>query len=73
MEKPVIGENEEGLTDRSLLNMEDIWEFATTCDILDIKELIEKQIECNMAIAKEGIKESYGANIGKVMLTIYGD
>ncbi len=73
LEKPVIGENEEGLTDRSLLNMEDIWEFATTCDILDIKELIEKQIECNMAIAKEGIKESYGANIGKVMLTIYGD
>lgn len=73
LEKPVIGESEEGLTDRSLLTMADIWDFATTCDIVDIQELMEKQIECNMAIAQEGLKKSYGANIGSVMLDTYGD
>ena len=30
LEIPVEGESEEGLTDRSLLNMEDIWDFAMT-------------------------------------------
>lgn len=73
LEKPVIGESEEGLTDRSLLTMGDIWDFATTCDIDDVKEILEKQIEYNMAIVEEGLKGSYGANIGTVMLEAYGD
>lgn len=68
----VEGESEEGLTDRSLLDMEDIWEFATTCEIADLKETLERQIACNMAIAEEGLKQSYGANIGYVMLDAYG-
>ena len=70
---PVEGETEEGLTDRTLLNMEDIWDFINTVDIADIKEVIGRQIEYNTAIAEEGLKGNYGANIGSVLLDTYGD
>ena len=69
----VAGEDEEGLTDRSLLNMEDIWDFINTVDIADIKEVLDRQISYNMAIAEEGIKGNYGANIGKVLLDMSGN
>lgn len=72
-EIPVEGENEEGLTDRSLLNMEDIWDFINSVDIEDIREIIGRQIEYNTAIAKEGLSGDYGANIGNVLLKTYGD
>lgn len=61
-------EEEEGLTDRSLLNMEAIWDFANTVEIEDVKELLDRQISCNMAIAEEGLRGDYGANIGQVLL-----
>lgn len=70
---PVEGETEEGLTDRSLLNMEDIWDFINSVDIADIREVIGRQIEYNTAIADEGLKGDYGANIGSVLLDTYGD
>ena len=72
-QKPVLGDSEEGLTDRSLLDMEHIWDFANTVDIADVKELLDQQISCNLAIAEEGIRHEYGANIGKVLLAMDGD
>lgn len=69
----VADESEEGLTDRTLLTMEGIWDFITTMDVADVKELLERQVNYNMAIAEEGIKGNYGANIGKVLLDTYGD
>ena len=73
LEKVVEGDQEEGLTDRSLLNMEDIWDFAMTCEIEDVRAILDHQIDCNMAIAKEGLTHPYGACIGQVMLDAYGD
>ena len=70
---PVKEDSEEGLTDRSLLTMEGIWDFANTVDVEDVREVLERQMSYNMAIAKEGIKNEYGANIGKVLLDTYGD
>ena len=70
---PVEGENEEGLTDRSLLDMKSIWNFINTVDVVDIKEVIGRQIEYNTAIADEGLLGDYGANIGSVLLSAYGD
>ncbi|NCB92928.1 MAG: serine dehydratase subunit alpha family protein [Clostridia bacterium] len=70
---PVSGENESGLTDRSMLNMEEIFEFASTCDVEDVKPVLDKQIKCNMAIANEGLQGNYGANIGSVWLSAYGE
>ena len=60
-------------TDRTCLNVEDIVEFADTVALDDIRSTLERQIECNLAIAEEGLKEKYGANIGKVLLAHNGD
>ena len=70
---PVEGEYEEGLTDRSLLDMQDIWDFINTVEVDDIREVIGRQIEYNTAIADEGLRGDYGANIGSVLLDTYGD
>lgn len=72
-EEKVEGEKEEGLTDRSLLNMKDILDFAETVDIEDVREVIGRQIRYNTAIAEEGLKGNYGANIGSVLLEMEGD
>ncbi|MDO4265807.1 MAG: L-serine ammonia-lyase, iron-sulfur-dependent, subunit alpha [Eubacteriales bacterium] len=68
LEIPVRGETEENLTDRSLLTMEGIWDFINSVEIEDIRPVLSRQIDCNMAIAEEGMKNPYGANIGKVLL-----
>lgn len=65
-------EEEEDLTDRSCMNMRDIFDFAMTVDIADIEEVINRQNRYNHAIAKEGIQGNYGANIGKVILKSEG-
>ena len=41
---------------RDVLSMENIWEFVRCADIEDVKETLDKQIECNMKIAREGIR-----------------
>ena len=58
-------------TDKSILNVDDIIQFADTVEIADIQETLDRQIEYNMAIAEEGLKNDYGANIGKVLLRTY--
>lgn len=70
--KPVENDSTEGLTDRSELTMENIWDFITTCDIEDIRQILARQVMYNMAIAREGINGNYGANIGRVLLNTYG-
>ena len=73
MEVKVDGEGETGLTDRSLLNIEDIYDFAETVDIQDVKAILDRQIQYNTAIAQEGLRGNYGSNIGSVLLDTYGD
>lgn len=51
-----------------LLNIADVVDFAKTCDLSDVEDIIENQIACNTAIAEEGLKEDFGANIGKMLL-----
>jgi len=59
---------EDSLTDRTFLSVEKILDFANTVDIEDVKPVLDIQIAYNMAIAEEGLKNSYGANIGSVLL-----
>jgi L-cysteine desulfidase len=54
--------------DHSVLNIEDIIKFADIVNIDDVKEKLDLQIKYNMAIAEEGLKNKYGANIGKTIL-----
>lgn len=67
-EKPL--ENVER-TDRSCLNVDDIIRFADKVDVALVQETLDRQIAYNMAIAEEGLKNDYGANVGKVLLRTY--
>ena len=44
------------LSDRSVLSMEGIYDFANSVDIEDIREVIGRQLEYNKAISEEGLK-----------------
>lgn len=60
------------LTDRSCLSVEGVLDFASTCNSEDVRALIERQIDYNYAIAEEGMRHSWGANIGSVLKEHYG-
>lgn len=62
-----------GETDRGVLNVRDIIEFAECVDIEDVRELLEKQIEYNYAISEEGLHGEYGASVGKTLLETRGE
>ena len=64
---------DEGAPDYTLLNVADICEFADTGELDDVRPILERQLSCNCAIAEEGLRGNYGAGIGKVLLTAYGD
>ena len=72
LELPVEESSEDRLTDKSCLNIEKIVEFADCLDVEDVRELVGNQIACNMAIAREGIRGNWGANIGSVILARQG-
>ena len=59
--------------DRTLLNLEDIREFADTVKLEDVKPLLESQIRCNMEIAREGMTGKYGLGIGRIIRESYSD
>ncbi|MBR5224878.1 MAG: serine dehydratase subunit alpha family protein, partial [Clostridia bacterium] len=61
-----------GLTDRSCMSVEAAIDFADTCDLDDVRELVERQIAYNYAIAEEGMNTRWGANIGKTLRDFYG-
>ena len=58
----------EDLTDKSCMSIERIVEFADTVALEDVAEVLERQIDYNMAIAEEGLAHDWGANIGKTLL-----
>lgn len=58
----------DGLTDRSFMSIEGIVDFADSVDIEDVREVLERQISYNMAIAEEGLAGNYGANIGSTLM-----
>ena len=69
----VSQDNTGGLTDRSCLSVEAIVDFVNTMDTEDVREIVQRQIDYNYAIAQEGMKNPWGANIGKVLREHYGD
>ena len=71
LEKPVTDSAEDNLTDKSVLNVADILEFADTVDLEDAIPLLRRQIDCNTAIAEEGLQNDWGANIGSILLAEY--
>ena len=68
LELPVSESSEENLTDKSCLTIERIVEFADCLDVEDIRDCVGQQVEKNMAIAAEGLRNNWGANVGSVIL-----
>ena len=58
--------------DYSALSVEGIVEFADQVDLEELRPYLTRQIELNMAIAEEGLRGNWGAEIGKIILS-YGD
>ena len=55
------------------LSVKKILDFAQSVDLAEVESIIQAQIDCNMAIAEEGLRNRYGANVGKTILNAYGD
>lgn len=72
-EKKIVDSVDTGKPDYECMTIEDIYDFAMTCDLDDIKETLDRQIAYNTAISDEGLKNNYGANIGKTLLKAYGN
>lgn len=72
LELPVGESSEDHLTDKSCLSIERIVDFAEVLDVEDVRGCVGRQLQYNLAIAREGIEHSWGANIGSVILNQQG-
>ena len=70
---PTAESSEDNLVDKTCLTIERIVEFANVLNPEDVRDSIGRQIEYNMAIAKEGLRNNWGANIGSVILSQQGN
>ncbi|MEG1848331.1 MAG: L-serine ammonia-lyase, iron-sulfur-dependent, subunit alpha [Lachnospiraceae bacterium] len=68
-----VSEQSPNHVDKSLLKVKDILEFADCVQIEDIKEVLDNQMTMNTAIAEEGLKHPYGAQVGRTLLEVYGE
>ena len=68
-QRRLAAETPEMTSEKVLLTVERIVEFADTVDLSDVKEIFDRQITCNMDIANEGLSHDYGARIGQVLLS----
>ena len=55
------------------ISIKEIYDFANLVKIEDIRTVISRQIEYNLAICLEGLNHTYGQNIGQTLIEIYGD
>ena len=60
-------------TDRSLMTVQGIIDFAESVDLAKVKDALQQQIDFNYTIAIEGIKNNWGANVGSVLLNTWGN
>lgn len=70
---PFSDEDIETPENRALLNVADIVEFANTVSLDDVRDVLERQMRYNLAIAQEGLAHEWGANVGKIILRSYGN
>ena len=73
LDKPFTDEVLQAPENRKQLNVETIVQFADEVNIEDVRDILDRQIHCNMAIAEAGLRDKYGAGIGSILLRSYGD
>lgn len=66
-------ENANKELDKSCLNVKEIVRFAENVQMKDVEKTLRRQIEYNYAISEEGLKNSWGAQIGRILQEEEGD
>lgn len=59
--------------DTSILNLEHIFDYCNSVDLDSVRSLLQDQVQCNLAIAQEGLTHAWGANVGKTLLKHLGN
>lgn len=59
--------------DKACLNIADILAYGDSLTDPEIISLLEFQLSCNVAIAEEGLKKPYGAQVGQTLLSTVGE
>lgn len=72
-ELPIVASAEDNMADKSQLNVENIIRFADTVPVEQLAPVLSRQVEYNSAIAEEGIRGEWGAQIGRILLEDFGD
>ena len=72
-EKKEYCQEREKTPDKSLLNLEDIITFANEVQITDVEKVLGRQIKYNTRIAEEGLRNPWGAQVGRVVLEEFGE
>lgn len=71
--EPEAVQDEADKPDKALLNLEDIITFAEEADLDDVRKVLERQVRYNTGIAEEGLKNPWGAQVGRVIAEEFGD
>lgn len=69
LDKPLVAAAEDNLQDKSVLNLAEILEFAGQVPLSRIEGVVGRQIDCNSAIAEEGLSGKWGAAVGCTLLS----
>ena len=72
-EKKEYCQEREKTPDKSILNLEDIITFANEVQITDVEKVLGRQIKYNTRIAEEGLRNPWGAQVGRVVLEEFGE
>jgi len=70
-QKELTETDDDGAMDKSFMTVSGILEFAETVDLNRVADILDRQINYNIAIAQAGLEEDWGANIGSVLLKEY--
>ena len=73
LEKPWSDKGTQAPENRKLLTVERIVEFADCVDLNEVRPILQRQIDYNLAISKAGLNGEYGASIGRILLLSYGN
>ena len=57
LKHPIVAQSEDNLTDKSCLNLHDVFHYADKVDISEVQDLLDLQIDYNMAICEEGLSD----------------
>jgi len=71
--KQAEAEKSRELNQKDLLEIQQIVAFADEVALEDVAPTLQRQLDCNLAIAREGLTNAYGARIGQVLLAARGN